>query len=86
MVGGGMVEEEERGWVAYVIQAFLVLPLDRLSFAEYLCIWGHNAVGLGVCLHHLELHTPHASTNQEGIILDRGKSSAYRFFHGSANQ
>ena len=53
----------------YIIQAFLVLSLDVLSFHKDLCVWGNNAVGTGLSLYHFELHAAHPPTHQECIIL-----------------
>ena len=49
--------------------AFLILSLNGLSLAVDLCVRGYNAVRLGVCLHNLELHAPHAASDQECVVL-----------------
>ena len=42
---------------------------DGLSLAVDLGVRSHYAVRRRVGLHHLELHAPHAATDQEGVIL-----------------
>lgn len=51
------------------IKLLLVLPADRLTLAVDLCVWRDDAVRLRLCLHHLELHTAHATPHQEHIVL-----------------
>lgn len=43
------------------------LSFDWFSFTVYDRVWGNNAMGAGVCLHHLELHCPHAPPHQEDV-------------------
>ncbi|XP_037470136.1 uncharacterized protein LOC119343017 [Triticum dicoccoides] len=56
--------------VADVVKPLLVLPLDRLTLAEYLRVGRHDTVvHRGVDLHDLELDAPHAAAHEEEVAL-----------------
>lgn len=44
------------------------LSFDWLPLTVDDSVWGDDAVGVGVGLHHLELHCPHAAPDQEDVI------------------
>ena len=55
-----------------LVEALLVLPVDRLALAEDLRVGGHDAVLRGVRLHDLELHAAHAAAGQKRVALAHG--------------
>lgn len=44
------------------------LSFDGVPFTVNNSVWGDDAVGARIGLHHLELHCPHAAPDQEDVI------------------
>lgn len=53
-----------------LVKPFLIFSLDWFAFAIDLSIGRHDTVRLRLSLNDLELHTSHASSYQEGIVLN----------------
>jgi len=58
--------------IANVIEALLVVALDRLALAKDDCVRGNNTKISWVHLHNLEFHSAHATTNKEEVVLTHG--------------
>lgn len=59
----------------YSHPSIIYLSFYRFSLAVDDSVLGNNAVRCRVCLHHLELHSPHATTHQEQVTFVDGTIS-----------
>mmetsp|Transcript_57639 Transcript_57639/g.86952 ORF Transcript_57639/g.86952 Transcript_57639/m.86952 type:complete len:235 (+) Transcript_57639:1972-2676(+) len=58
--------------VSNVVEALLVLALDRLALTKDHCVRSNDAIVSWIRLHDLELNRPHSTADKEKVVLANG--------------